>query len=757
MRSKSSSEINHGGATMKLSKMLIVIAVLIATVVIIYVVMQDDGVDIKEDENSEAVITTEDKEYMEIKIAEEISDLFVQSMIVNSKGEVIAYHEDELKGEKGYLLLDSEGQLIKTIDIDFEGSGALFTLDKNDNMYIFTLDVKPIESSMIVDASYQLVKVDLDTGKTEKQDFAMTIQGAIEDIQDKMIVKMLYDNDDYLYLLKSNGAIEKYNTEYGIETIYDKQSASDFVLDKDGDIFYLSVIEDLDIPTTGITKVNPETGETIVELKFEDKLGLASLVYDSFTDKIYQLSEGSIYSYDSELENETIVLDMNQLSEFQFSFGFVVTENNNIYAMLYKTDKMRIVFYGDADEATITARENEVDSIVLTMQVLLDFNGVYRKTATAFEKENPGIKVEIVEFGKIDSKEYIEKLNLKMMTGDGADIFMSDFPEVTFSQKGYLLTLDEMINNDPEFDIADYNANIIENSRLDGELYVFPVRYYYYANVINQKLLQELGATVDRSWNLDDFETVLDIVENSGSEAKVFDLNFQGDIMATFLINLDKYIDYENKEAHFNDEEFRRSLEVTKRIKDGDFIDEDVNIYTTFQGLGEGRNNIIVFPFYLANYALNAPFELFEDSFEIWKSPGDDGIRMGAIKVGINSSTEYPIESWEFIKFLISPKGQEISELNGFSINNDYRMTMVDVYNTRIEAILTTFPDARYILDEEVAVLEGLDKLIGNKMLMESILYESIKEEIFSYLDGEKSLEDVIDTIQNKVTLYLNE
>ncbi|MBI9012923.1 MAG: carbohydrate ABC transporter substrate-binding protein [Clostridiales bacterium] len=741
---------------MKLSKMLIVIAVVIAIVVIIYVVIQDDGVDIKEDEDIEAVNTTEDKQYMEIKIADDISELFVQSMIVNSKGEVIAYHEDELKDEKGYLLLDSDGQLIKTIDVDFEGSGQVFTLDKDDNMYIFTLDIKPIESSMIVDASYQLVKMDLETGITEKQDFFMTIEGTVEDIQDKMIVKMLYD-DDSLYLLKSNGAIEKYNGEYGIEMIYDKQSASDFVIDKEGDIFYLSRLEDVDIPTTAITKINPETGDTLVELKFEDKLGLSSLVYDSYTDRIYQLSEGSIYSYDSELENEAMVLDMNQLSEFQFSFGFVITENSNIYAMLYKTDKMRIVFYGDADEATITARENEVDSVVLTMQVLLDFNGVYRKTATAFEKENPGIKIEIVEFGKVDSKEYIEKLNLKMMTGDGADIFMSDFPEVTFSQKGYLLALDEMINNDPEFDITDYNANIIENSRLDDELYVFPVRYYYYANVINQKLLQELGATVDSSWDLDDFETVLDIVESSESEAKVFDQNFQGDIMATFLINLDKYIDYENKVARFNDEKFKRSLEVTKRIKDGDFIDEDVNIYTTFQGLGEGRNNIIVFPFYLANYALNAPFELFEDSFEIWKSPGDDGIRMGAIKVGINSSTEYPVESWEFIKFLISPKGQEISELNGFSINNDYRTTMVDVYNTRIEAILTTFPDARYILDEEVAALEELDKMIGNKMLMENILYESIKEEIFSYLDGEKSLEDVIDTIQNKVTLYLNE
>lgn len=740
---------------MKLSKIIIIITVIILIGVIGFFVLQYGDITANEDmsESDE----TEPKEYMEIEMTNEVSRRFVQTMRTNGSGEVIGYHEDDVSGERGYLLLDSEGNLIKELELDSEVSGAVFAFDNNDNMLIFALDLKPIENTMDVNASYQLMKMDIDTGKMENLGLELSVKGSIEEIQEKMIVKMVYDNDNNLHLLKSNGTIEKYDSNYDINMIYDKQTVSDFIIDKDGDIFYLSSLEDADIPTTVLSKMNPITEEIIEEIQFEDKLWIASLVYDNFTDRVYQLSEGSIYSYDTDLTSETVVLDMNELSDFQYSFGFAVTKNSNIFAMLYQRDRMRIVYYGDADEATLQARESEVDSTVITMQVLLDFNGVYRKTATAFEKENPGIKVEIVEFGKVDAKEYIEKLNLKMMTGEGADIFMSDFPEVTFSQKGYLLSLDEMISNDTEFELLDYNTKIIENSRLNNKLYVFPVRYYYYANVINKKLLDELGVNVDSSWGIDDFELILDKLEESESEAMMFDQNFQNDIMATFLINLDKYIDYENKTADFSNEDFRRSLEVTKRVKDGEFIDQDVNIYTTFQGQGEGRENIIVFPFYLANYALNAPFELFEDSFEIWKSPGDDGIRMAATKVAINSSTEYPEECWKFIKFLVSEKGQEISELNGFSINNDYRVTMVDVYNTRIDAILPTFPNARYILEEEVEILEGLDSRIGNKILMENVLYESIKEEMFLYFDGEKELDEVIETIQNKVTLYLNE
>jgi len=742
---------------MKLSKPLILIIILTVIGIAAYLVLQGDEATIEENGNVDGAVETGLKEYMEIAVSEDVSTPFVQSMRTNNKGEVVAYHEDEANGVKGYLLLDSEGDLIKVVDVDFEGNGGVFAFDKDDNMFVLALDIKPIESTMVVDAVYQLKKMNLETGKTENLEFSIEIEGTVEELQEKMVLRMLYDDDGNLYLLKSGGAIEKYDLDYGIEMIYDKQKATDFIIDKDGDIFYLSSFDGEDVPTSSLSKLDTTSGETISELKFEDKVWIVSLVYDPYTDSVYLLSEGSIYSYDTELEGESVVLDLNKLSEFQFSFGFVVTEKSNLYAMLYQKDRMRIVYYGDADEETLKARENEADATVITMQVLLDFNGVYKKTATAFEKENPGIKVEIVEFGKVDEKEYLEKLNLKMMTGEGADIFMSDFPEVTYSQKGYLLTLDEFIANDPEFDIKDYNAKIIENSRLSGALYVFPVRYYYYANVINQKLLNELGISVDSSWGINDFEMLLDKVDKSETKAKVFDQNFQSDIMATFLINLDEYIDYENKTSDFNNEKFRKSLEVTKRVKDGEFIDENVNLYTTFQGQGDGRQNIIVFPFYLANYALNAPFELFEDSFEIWKSPGDDGIRMGAIKVAINSSTEYPEECWEFIKFLVSPKGQEISELNGFSINNEYRLTMVDVYNTRIEAVLPTFPDARYILDEEVAVLEGLDDLIGNKILIESTLYESIKTEMFLYFDGEKSLDDVVDTIQNKVTLYLNE
>ena len=149
----------------------------------------EDKVEENVDTGELTTVEVLEKSYMEVKLPDEISKIGIKNIRSNSKGEVIVYYEKENGGGKGYLKLDSKGQQIGEMTVDFSGDGSNFTFDKDDNMYVMHLDLGQVEASSI-DSKYQLLKGKFGEDGLEEMPFSLDVVGALSEVREELIVKI---------------------------------------------------------------------------------------------------------------------------------------------------------------------------------------------------------------------------------------------------------------------------------------------------------------------------------------------------------------------------------------------------------------------------------------------------------------------------------------------------------------------------------------------------------------------------------------
>lgn len=123
-----------------------------------------------------------------------------------------------------------------------------------------------------------------------------------------------------------------------------------------------------------------------------------------------------------------------------------------------------------------------------------------------------------------------------------------------------------------------------------------------------------------------------------------------------------------------------------------------------------------------------------------------------AYNAGINSNSKYKDEAWEYIKYLLSEDIQFYIGENDIPVNKraDER-----VLETQLEWMKKNGYDADANLEAFKDIKNSLNKNAALQVPDE--LFNTIWEEIKTYLSRGKGLEETTKTIQNKVELYLNE
>ena len=119
----------------------------------------------------------------------------------------------------------------------------------------------------------------------------------------------------------------------------------------------------------------------------------------------------------------------------------------------------------------------------------------------------------------------------------------------------------------------------------------------------------------------------------------------------------------------------------------------------------------------------------------------------------INGNTEHLEGAYAFVSYAMSKKGQDFSNE---PVNKE-------MWNTQYEYLLDTLkliPDHPYIppLNEETRqeTLDAYEDARFAPRRADAIL-EIVYEEAVDYIEGDKRKEDVINVIQNRVQLYLDE
>lgn len=350
------------------------------------------------------------------------------------------------------------------------------------------------------------------------------------------------------------------------------------------------------------------------------------------------------------------------------------------------------------------------------------------------------------------------------------------------TEKGLLEDLLPRLEKSSILDKEDFLANALEGYTIEGTLVGIPARIVVTAVGGRTSQVGELN-----SWTMDDVYglaerypecTILLSNANYETESGTSDLRLASreHLLGAFCVPwyLEEYVDWENGTCDFNNEGFRRLLEwVGEHAKDS-------------AGQTGSRGRIFYRHGYLPEEALlmenlidfrtAAEWEIqFGEELTLTGFPTADGRGTAGIRVepplGIVAGAANKEGAWEFLEYYISAEAAQ-NVTNSLPTSRSRLLTLMEVATKERYYDGSAEPAAKYFLTldgEQVPVYvtsrEMAEKLMS---LLESadftpesglrnMVVSIVLEETEPYYTGDKSLEEVIGIIQNRVHLLLKE
>lgn len=184
-----------------------------------------------------------------------------------------------------------------------------------------------------------------------------------------------------------------------------------------------------------------------------------------------------------------------------------------------------------------------------------------------FNKIHPNIEVKM-------QQSTIEKILVQMAGGTAPDIFFwqgSRIPEL--AKKGVILSLDDLIKEDPNFDINDYFAVSLNSVRYKEKLYLFPTHTDFFLLFYNKTLFDKNDVEypgADLTW-----ESLIPLAQkfvkdtNGDGKIDIFGMN-RSEIFIDIMLQQKglSYFDSTGTKINFNDPIFIDILQYLKDMKD---------------------------------------------------------------------------------------------------------------------------------------------------------------------------------------------
>lgn len=342
------------------------------------------------------------------------------------------------------------------------------------------------------------------------------------------------------------------------------------------------------------------------------------------------------------------------------------------------------------------------------------------------------------------------RFNIDLAAGNVPDIFVSHriMQTNSYISKGLFADINEFIDNDPDFNRADFLPSLFEVFDRKGNMY--EISPLFHLNVIQAKTA-DVGT--DTSWTLDEFAAFI--------ETKPDAQYIIGDMTKRdFIITMTQYlfINPVSGEITFDRDEFKKILRVAER-----FPAELPQAYDLFRDWDEFRMGAkdgdplmvinIVTDYYNIKIQENSYFGE-ETTLKGWPSPTGNGVRFRFFEYfSIIKPAENSEGAWEFLKYILYNAKHPTGYLNPMNLS------LLDVL---AEKEIERFSNARNPMSESFSRAE-IDKLMMLYKSASAIDREDptisaiIDAEIGSYLSGQRSDDTIIDIIENRIAIYLAE
>ena len=355
-------------------------------------------------------------------------------------------------------------------------------------------------------------------------------------------------------------------------------------------------------------------------------------------------------------------------------------------------------------------------------------------------------------------------------------------PYRQMAQKGYLEDLWPYIENDPDFGREGVIEALLKAAEVDGGLYML------FSKVRIATLMGPEDLVGERhGWTFDD---LMEVFSAMPEESTILRYNATKWEVFSGLIScaLDKYIDWEAGRSLFDSEEFRNVLLFLNSFPDEAKVEslEDTE-YEIMWRIRNGRqlleSTLVVDLFDMVNadtlWGKRAAFPGYPTKEG---GSGNFFITAGNI-LAMSATCQYKEEAWDLIRVHIKQRYRPWSSSAGtraeamlIPVNReDYRLNIQsDLEHARyLDNLVETpdfyppysiFPDwnyamlpIRHVSKDDVLRFEELVNNTTQIYWPNDALANIVWESAGPYFAGDKTLEETVKLVQNRVTLYVNE
>lgn len=389
-------------------------------------------------------------------------------------------------------------------------------------------------------------------------------------------------------------------------------------------------------------------------------------------------------------------------------------------------------------------------------QAVCDFNG---NNADYFLRFDMKYQID-VDYSQGDTSENEDnaattlgnQLAIDIMSGTGPDIIINGSQFGMINNNEYLLNLSDFISQNYGSDA--YYTNIFETSKIAGELFQVPLCFGIQGIVTNASYVDpdQIGFTFDQ------YQEFVDGPCNGTppiNQGKMYFFLTSLNCM-TDLMNQDQIVNYDNEAFRALAEFTAQNVNEVMPSEEEEYFDEPESYMTTitnvssyFNATKNGQRAILGLP----SYDGRGPIITSSDS------------------VAISAQTIAPDACKEFVSILL---GEEIQVLYGYqgglSVNRSAFETasnsFVESYNNNIDISMRRYTEAQMILygmsteHMDASVISDLSALIDSLSgwcINDGSINAIIREEMPAYFEGQKTLEQIIPVLEDRVQTVINE
>ncbi len=485
----------------------------------------------------------------------------------------------------------------------------------------------------------------------------------------------------------------------------------------------------------------------------------------AYGDGIFHMTAGG------SVKEQLVDGSMNSLSAAGLLFTSLAMADEDHLFLTVADGENRLLCY-TYDETASAVPETE-----LTVYSLYD-SAALHQGITVFQKANPDIYVNL-EIGLSDDsgvtlEDALKALSTEILAGQGPDVLvLDDMPVTSYIEKGILTDLSDLVEEtDGQENLF---TNIVEGSRAaDGNIYAMPMRFFaefVLGDAQTVEAASSLSSLADRAKQLKQTGDCDRVLPEKSIETLLYEL-YQADSASWLKENGE--IDMDKMEAYFT---------LAKQLYDIDGPGQQnlsINVYNygtidgwlggTLSTLGTlAKNNMLEYGTLVGLDDLQLVYSVMARTGDTYGllNGGDTQSYIPYLQLGVNASGNVD-NAKAFVQTLLKKEAQEDS--NGFPVN---RAAYEELAQKKLEedndyslgVSLQGSDDARDMIELDYVTLtqEQIDactKILESlqiPVLTDGVVRNLVLEQGERYLSGEQSLEDTLEQVNKKVSLYLAE